>query len=368
MGETRAALQRVVAQISTDTDVLIAGTPGQARQVMAEAAMVLRNRATVVSIASPIGELSLTAVIAQLSGRPDLDDHDDAALELGLKQLNGEGRTVLMLLAPAGISRLALRFLQHVACQSPRLAMVVYCAPSLGPMLKEPAFTRLRARLHAAPAVGFEAVAVMVPVRSVAVVLPSAFIPPQVAPPQKRQPVVWAACAFSLAAIAGLVWLGSRAPGTAVAFAGVPLVGAIVPAPALIGLRDPVAGRVLPPIVAAAVAPPLVSPAMSTMARLPVVALATLPPAPTPQPHADPLVAGLGQPDRPPQTRREPPRYARTRSYAPRYQEPAEGEPARPWDGVSPVWVRRDPRRRDAPYLGTYAVDSNGIRVFQYDP
>ncbi len=348
MSDSSGALRRVVAQVGANSDAMVDGTPGHARRLLAEAAGLLAGQATVVSVASPMGELSLSTLIAQLSGRLDLDDQDDAVLELGFKRLKGEGPTVLMLLAPAGISRSALRYLQHVSRQSPRLAMVVYGGPALAPMLAETGFAALQARLHALPAIEIEAVAPIAPSRSVAL-LPSVAV-------QKRRPVLWAASALVMAAVAGGVWLGHSAPGTAVAGGrtahfDIPLVPATVARPVLAGSHDPVAADLSLPLAA--------TPGLAATARLPQIALATLPL----QPPALPPLIRRADP-----ARREPSRIARIRPYwsSPGSQEPADYGSIQPWDGVSPIWVRRDPRRRGD--LGPFPVAPNGVRVYQYDP
>ena len=382
MSDTDEALRRLVARAGSNTDVLVGGTLVQMQRLLTLATKTLAHQAAVVPVASPIGELSLSTLIAQLSGRPDLDDQDDAVLELSFRRLKSDGQTVSMLLAPAGISRSALRFLQEVSRQLPRLAMVFFGGPPLALMLEEPGFAALRARLNASPAIEFDAPADAVPSRSVAEmssVLPELprLRPSIVTAKTRRRPALWVACALGLAAITGVIWLGHSAPGLAVAGsrvarADVPLVPATVPIPVLPGLRDPDKADVSFPLMA--------NPTLAAPARLPQIARATLPSQPPSMPLAKPdtAVAGLIQPQlraertsqlrRTDAARREPARFAPGRPYwpAPRYQEPAEYGGAQSWDGVSPIWVRRDQRRRE--YLGTYAVDPHGVRVFQYDP
>lgn len=385
------ALRRLVAQVYSKTDVSIGGSAVQARRLISEAAQVLAAQTKVVSISSPIGELGLSVLIAQLSGRPDLDGQDDAVLELGFKRLTGDGPTVLMMLAPEGISRSALRYLQHVARQSPRLTLVVYYAPPLAAMLEEPGFSALRDRLLAASPIDCVAPPENVPDRAVAIV-PSPVVTATrglslaVLATPARRPAIWLVSALSAAAIAGIAFVGQSTPNDAVAgsrtaHAAVPLELAVVPVPVLADAPDPAEAKPILPTATGLAMPALVHPAPSATAKLPQIALAS--PSSQPQsvslPHADPVAAGpiqrmakslrAQQMRRPDPSRREAARFVPASPYwsAPRYQEPAEYEAVQPYDNMPPGWVRRDLRRRDGPYLGTYAMDAYGMRNFRYD-
>ncbi len=396
MIEENEAVRSVLADIAAGTDVLVGGTPVQARVLFAEAARMLAEQATVVSVASPIGELSLSHLIAQLSGRLDLDNQDDSWLELGFKRLTGDGRTVLMVLAPAGISRSALRYLQHVALQAPGLLLVMYKAAPLAAMLQEPGFAPLLARVSASPAIEFDRPAEAA--RPEEAVMPVfASLPELPAEPvfadrvrlladRVRRPLIWTASALGVAAIAALLWAehdtSSAAVGSKIARAEIRRDPAVVPVPVPARLPGPETADASPPPAVGADLPPLIAAVSSGEAAMPPVALAAPPAQPRPEPLAEPalIAAGLAQvqvkAERSPHVRhsesarRETPRIARARpdSLAPRRLEAEDTASARQYDGVSPVWVRRDPRRGDGPFLGTYAVDSHGIRVFEYDP
>ncbi len=420
MGDTNEALRRLVTQVEAGTDALVGGAPARTRQLMAEAATRLAVETTVVSVASPIGELGLSALIAQLSGQPDLDEHDDAILELGFKRLRGEGRTTLMVLAPEGVNRSALRYLQHVARHLPRLTMVVHDSPALATTLGEPGLTALRDRLHAAPRIEVAAAPERVP--SVAlVVVPSADIAPVATTPlvgsarpglrlatlatPARRPALWIGATLSAAAIAGIAYVGQSRPtgpvaGTTIAHVDLPLEAAIVPEPRLANAAPDLA-EVKPSLPAAtSLAPPaLAVQPQSVAAKLPQIALATplptLPPptlAPPAQPvpvqtlpqltppHTDPVAAApvqrVAKSLRVPQlrrldpNRREASRFAQAPPYwsAPHYQPPPDYEAPRPYEEIPPRWVRRERPEREGPYLGTFAMDPYGVRTFRYDP
>lgn len=154
MSTNSAALSRLIEQVEAGTDALLTGSPGETRCLLAEAADRLRPACCVVEVAAEAAGLSLSRLMAQLSGRGDLDAQDDAVLELGFRRLAvpevpGQ-RTVLLLNASHGIQRSALRFLQHVGRGAPGLVMVVAAGAELYTLLEEPCFSALRARLTTA--------------------------------------------------------------------------------------------------------------------------------------------------------------------------------------------------------------------------
>jgi len=413
MGDTDEALRRLVAQVEAQRDVLVGGSPIRARQLMTQAAARLSSARDVVSIACPIGQLGLSALIAQLSGRPDLDEQDDAVLELGFKRLRGEGQTVLMVLAPEGVNRSALRYLQHVARHLPRLTMVVHDSPALIATLEEAGLTALRDRLHAAPRIEASAMLERSLTEALAVV-PLAEITPALAAPAlvvpissgpligsarpgsrlavlatpARRSALWFGATLSAAAIAGIVFVGqSRLTGvvasSTVAHAEIPLEAAIVPEPRLASAAAPAAdlSEVKAGLTAATgLAPPVLAvQPPSAAAKLPQIALAA-PLSSLPSltaPHPDPVAAAplqrvaksprVAQLRRVEPSRREMARFAQmpSRWSAPQYQQPPGYEVASPYEDMPPRWVRRE---RPGPYLGTFAMDPYGMRTFRYDP
>ena len=161
MSTNCAALSRLMQQVEAGTDALVTGSLVETQQLLAEAAERLRADWGVVEVAADAAGLSLSRLMAQLSGRGDLDAQDDAVLELGFRRLavpevSGQ-RTVLLLNAGQGIHRSALRFLQHVGRGAPGLVMVVAAGAELETLLDEPGFAALRGRLTAAPAVSSDA-------------------------------------------------------------------------------------------------------------------------------------------------------------------------------------------------------------------
>lgn len=250
------ALGRLLAQVEGGGGALVAGPSIAAGQLCADAAAATVGRAQVVLVASPHDELSLSGLIAQLSGQTDVGGQDDAVLELGFKRLTGSAPTLLLLLAPRGIGQSALRFLQHVARQAPQLGLIVSASPSVQALLAEPGFAALRARLQAAAPI--EATAAPTPVS------------PE--PVACRRPLVWAGAALGAAAIlAGVAWFGHAATSAQqVGMMLPPSVPAVVPVPPLAPVPAPNFSAVSVPVLAKAI--PLAAPRPAPEPRERVVA------------------------------------------------------------------------------------------------
>ncbi len=147
-----AGLSRLLEQAGTGQDVLLLADPAEARLLLAEAATALSGSCRIVEIRADAGPLSLSSLMAQLSGRDDLDAQDDAVLAAGYGRLTAPGQRVALLLdGVRGVQRPALRFVQHVAKSAQNLALVVAAGPDLQLLLAEPDFTGLRSRLLSAP-------------------------------------------------------------------------------------------------------------------------------------------------------------------------------------------------------------------------
>ncbi len=420
------ALQRLLTQLEAGTDCWISGAPAEGRRLLAEAARALAAEATVVSVVAPVGELTLSSLIAQLSGRPDFDGQDDAVLEQGFRRLTGEGRTALLLTAPQGIGRSALRYLQHVSRHAPRLAMAVLGTAPLAAALESAGLETLRARWTAPPPIEMATPLRLVASREMALVPSDAADTAEAALPvaaeraggRRRRSLLLSASALGVvAAVASVIWVAYGAGGrVGPAISGqsmvetVPLQPATVPVAPLLAEAAPamtadlaapgtaavptvsVAAAALPPVPVAAAAVPPVSVAAAALppllrageAQRPVVT------APTETVRSGEAVAAASaRPERLPtlrrteaarpepartEARREPVRVARARPswpLPPQYGEPAQYQYPPPddrYDDRPRAWARRAMRSHDGPYLGTYAVDPYGMRVFRYDP
>lgn len=145
----------LAAQVVAGHDALVEGGHEAVLRVLSAGAGALRGAYNVVEVSAPSGGLSLSSLMAQLSGRADFDAQDDSVLELGFRRLAmpEDGRpTALLLDAAAGLQRPVLRYLQHVGRNALGLVYVIGAAPGLLPVLDEAGFAPLRARLLARPA------------------------------------------------------------------------------------------------------------------------------------------------------------------------------------------------------------------------
>ena len=336
------AVRRLVGRVSGDADALVGGTPEMADLIFNAAAADLAGDAAVIRVASPAAELTLSSLISQISGCTDIGGQDDSALELGFKRLTGPGRTVLFIAAPLGISRSALRYLQHNTGQAPRLRLVLLASAPLEALLDDPGLAALRTRLRANPVIS-------------ANLLPMVVTTPPILPVRRRRSLAWLAMAAGVAVVAGIAWVGTtRAtadasrPSQRVSVAAVPLELAQVPAAAL--------ARSEPPAVIARAPPsPLVP---QTPIRPVLVSAAVLLPPLLPPPPAL-------RTSRPAPPRHELVRIVRP---APRWQPRPSDNPADyAWDSPPPAW-RRPYVRRMSPYFGPDAIDEYGRTMFGYTP
>ena len=261
-------------------------------------------------------------------------------LALGFKRLTGPGRTILFIAAPLGISRSALRYLQHNAGQAPGLRLVLLASAPLKAMLDDPGLAALRTRLRVDPAISANLVPMVVPA-------------PPILPVRRRRSLAWLATAVGVAAVAGIAWVGTtRATADAnrpierVSVAEVPLEAAQVPAAALARSEPPAVTASAPPSLApqAPIRPVLASAAVLLPPLLPPPALRASRPAPP---------------------RHELVRIVRP---APRWQPRPSDNPADyAWDSPPPAW-RRPYMRRMSPYFGPDAIDAYGRTMFGYTP
>ena len=234
------ACEQIVERIERGLDAVVGGEAEALRAAMLSATARLQETHGVVTVAGPgagPGEgasLSLSSLIAQLSGRGNLDDHDDSVLELGVRRLIEAAipgqRTVLVLNAPAGVQRSAFRFLRQVSRRVPDLIYVVAEFAELATLLAEPGMETLSARFAAAsvpawapaevvdaPEPRTEGAPAMLPVAA------SVMVPPEWrdlrasplsagdADRRRRRAMLWTASAVGMVASVTLgAWLGAR--------------------------------------------------------------------------------------------------------------------------------------------------------------
>ena len=335
------ALGRLVAQVGAGTDCLVEGAPAAALGLFARAAVALAASAEVIVVSSPLVELGLSSLIAQVSGRPDYDDQDDAVLELGFKRLTAAGRTVLMLEARQGIGLPALRYLQHMGRSAPGLVLVVLGSPALDAALAQPAAAAMRLRLRAMPVISAEDEGALVQGEAAPLIAEPGPIPLSSPVRRRIRLLPWAAAAVSVAAASVIVVQLSREPEADAPIAATPAITTqtstvIAPAPAAVEV----------PLAAPVVPPPISFPA----------------PAPVAAPPLPPLV----KPDRVLHARRveaKPRAIARAGRYAPE----GRGDDASQysWDNEPPPWRRRV-MRWNQPSYGGYAVDPYGTPLYPF--
>ena len=164
------------------------------------------------------GGLSLSGLLAQVTGRADLGGHDDEVLQRGFEALTtpGEGFEAVVLLVDGAeaLQRSALRYLQFVARTAPGPRLVLACEGRL-PDLYDAELEPLRTRLAAKPALVVGSVASSLPASTAGGVAGPVPLPTRTPQVVSRGPA----------------WPGADAvplPGAATALAG-PQAGAPVP-------------------------------------------------------------------------------------------------------------------------------------------
>ena len=162
------ALYRAIDQVLAGGDAVISGSSGLpalldgvAHALAQQGCRVLRA-----SSSSAVG-LSLSGLMAQITGRPDLDGHDDEVLERGFQALtapNGECSFIALLVDGAeALQRTALRYLQFTCRSAPALRFVLAGDGGV-PFLQEDEMTFIRTRLAASPMITLAAVSPGAPV------------------------------------------------------------------------------------------------------------------------------------------------------------------------------------------------------------
>lgn len=358
------ALERLLDQVGAGTDCLVEGTPAASRGLFARAAAAAADRAEVISVVSPLGELGLSALIAQVSGRPDFDEQDDAVLELGFKRLTAPDRsTVLMLWAPQGIAMPTLRYLQYVRRSAPGLVIVAFRSPALDAALEQPGAAALRARLRAAPAIVADEETVPPPPLANNPPLAAVAGPIPLSVPVRRRAwlLPWGAAVVSVAAASVIVVQLSRVPD--------------LDAPVSVPVSAPV------PTVPTAATAPVPAPTQTTTVIPPTPAVVEMPlsvqpqavppitfpsPAPVPAPAATPPLPPLAKPERVLHARRvEPKPRVLSRAGRPGPDWRADELTQYTWENRTPPWHRL-PRWADEPGPGSYVVDRYGTPYYPF--
>ena len=371
-------LDQMLDQVLLGMDAVLEGDAAACGTLLDLAALALADRGTRVlraSSAAP-GGLTLSGLMAQVVGQPDLTAQDDAVLERGFQALTvpgaGYSQVALLVAGADALALAALRYLQFVTRPAPALRMVFAGPPGLLDRLAADEFAALRGRLASRPALR-----AVVPV-----VLPALVVPAR--PARTRHGVAWAGIGLGMAAsvLAG-VWIGqhSAAPLR-------PVMAGHVPSP----LADPAPQPLLVPVPAPARTEPSAAPAAGrATAAQPEAPL----PVPAPAKDATPLeqaelqhAEALSMPPLPVphEAVRPAPHPAsinrRTTVLSRAATAPRPAEPARSSSPVDPYlrappgeWVHWTPylssyqaMERPHGYVGTYATDAYGMRTFRAGP
>lgn len=149
------AVRRSVEQVVAGGDAVLCVSFDAAAVLDDIADLLIEHRWQVLHCAaSGQGGLSLSGLLAQITGRPDLGGHDDEVLQRGFQTLTtpGEGCSgVVLLIDGAGaLQRSALRYLQFVARTAGGPRFVLASEEGL-PDLLDADLALLRTRLAAAP-------------------------------------------------------------------------------------------------------------------------------------------------------------------------------------------------------------------------
>lgn len=157
-------LAHLLKQVGEGAHALFVAKSDEADRLIEAAAARLAPSCRVIRVVAPSAGLSLSGLMAQLSGTTALDAQDDAVLEVGYRRLavpDGPEQRIALLIQGAGHLRLgALRFLQRALERSPALVMVADWTPEFEFLLHRPELAGLRMRLLAPQASERQAVRV----------------------------------------------------------------------------------------------------------------------------------------------------------------------------------------------------------------
>lgn len=400
------ALRRLVDQVLHGGDAILAGADDGGRALLDQAAErlgSLRLRVLRASAAAP-GGLSLSGLMAQVTGQPDLTAHDDEVLDRGFQALTVPGSAcdgiVLMVGDAQVLQRSALRYLQFACRTGSALRLVL--AGEHGPDLAGDEVSHLRTRLAAHPVI-LVASGMALPLQPAihnAGAPPPASVPVPVAPAAEAsaRPVlsgpaalpappavrfgrhaIWAAVALGMAGSAALgLWVGRH--GRPVADQP-PASAEAQPAPTVLPLPPAHAGTDVAgaPSPAPLDADPGVTPSASQPASMVPHPAALDGEAPA-LPHAAPPPRQATHPKEQAAVRRPPPPASRALTQArppePRNRPsvnwdaplPTPLQEARPWRAPPPSPFWDSPPLTAGPAIGTYATDEYGVRSFRSRP
>lgn len=157
------ALSLLLNQVLAGDDAVLIVEGDERPALLDEAASQLAGhhyRVLRAAAAGP-GGLSLSGLMAQVAGRPDLTVHDDAVLELGFRMLTVPDETcaeiVLLVSGAQELHRKALRYLQFACGASASLRLVLAGEPGLIGVLSWEEADFLHARLGSRPVIAIEA-------------------------------------------------------------------------------------------------------------------------------------------------------------------------------------------------------------------
>lgn len=426
------ALRRLVDQVLGGGDAILAAANGGGQDLLDQAAErleALRLRVLRASAAAP-GGLSLSGLMAQVTGQPDLTAHDDKVLDRGFQALTVPGAgcdgIVLMIGGAEALQRTALRYLQFACRAGSSLRLVL--AGEHGPDLAGDEVSHLRTRLAAYPVItvaggmalafaprpavydagpdaGHDGGAPLPAGSPVPMAQPApaaeASAQPALFRPALSQPavllarpaarsgqrIVWAVVAMGMAGSAALgLWagrqgqLGAEHPPALAGFHPPALAG-VQPAPTALPALPTPAGAV------AAGAPPPAAPDADPGVSPPTPQPASTPPRPVASGREAPALPQAAAPPRPAAHPREQATARHTPGSLPRALAaarppdtrnrpavnwdrplPTPLQEARPWRAPPPYPLWEIPPRMAGPAIGTFATDEYGIRSFRPGP
>ena len=394
------ALRRLVDQILGGGDAVLAIADGGEEGLLDQAAErlgALRLRVLRASAAAP-GGLSLSGLMAQVTGQQDLTAHDDEVLDRGFQALTVPGTgfdgVVLMVGDAQALQRTALRYVQFACRAGSALRLVL--AGEHAPDLAGDEVSHLRTRLAAYPVIpvaGGMVPAVLprlsAPVAEAsarpALSRPAALLAPAAARPGRH--AIWAAVAVGMAGSAALgLWVGRQGRPAAdqpPALAMVQPAPTPLPPPAYAGAAAPGAAALAPPDADPGVQPPTPQPASPAPhptapdGDAPSLAQAAPPPRPAAPPpathppatHPKEQAAARRSPSPAPRAlaQARPPDLRNQSSVNWDAPLPAPLREARPWRAPPyPFWD--SPPRMAGPAIGTFATDEYGVRTFRSGP
>lgn len=200
----------VLDQIMAGTGTVVTAGDEEGRALLDAVAQLLagsRQRAIRVSV--PVDGLSLSGLMAGITGQRDLATHDDAVLELGFRALTAADETcdgtVLLVSGADRLQRPALRYIQFACRAAKELRVVLAGTAALPGVLAGDELAALRTRLTMLPAT----------VPAPAAILHEPQSPPRVALParQVRRVPGWATAGLGMAASLALgLWIGRSGP------------------------------------------------------------------------------------------------------------------------------------------------------------